>query len=163
MCFEIRNCFSNYNISFNQLTNCVLLFHVQLQRRTCLVMEQETTGFSKQPIRARYLGHVTGYRPIRDQYFLIRSVPIMCSLSSLTQSPHAPHNVQCDGWATDTYNGDWQSIRASQMYIQRVREGDRGKERRARWERFISIHELFLLMTPPPPPFVWSDVCFCWL
>ena len=24
----------------------------------------------KQPIRARYLGHVTGYRPIRDQYFL---------------------------------------------------------------------------------------------
>eukprot|EP00116_Pleurobrachia_bachei_P015920 sb/3476182/ len=28
-----------------------------------------------QPIRARYLGHVTGYQPIRDQYFLIRSVP----------------------------------------------------------------------------------------
>eukprot|EP00116_Pleurobrachia_bachei_P000394 sb/3460656/ len=30
---------------------------------------------SKQPIRAPYLGHVTGYRPIRDQHFLIRSVP----------------------------------------------------------------------------------------
>eukprot|EP00116_Pleurobrachia_bachei_P015186 sb/3475448/ len=30
---------------------------------------------SKQPIRTRYLDHVTGYRPIRDQYFLIRSVP----------------------------------------------------------------------------------------
>eukprot|EP00116_Pleurobrachia_bachei_P018537 sb/3478799/ len=29
----------------------------------------------KQPIRTRYLGHVTGYQPIRDQYFLIRSVP----------------------------------------------------------------------------------------
>eukprot|EP00116_Pleurobrachia_bachei_P002165 sb/3462427/ len=28
---------------------------------------------SKQPIRTRYLGHVTGYQPIRDQYFLIRS------------------------------------------------------------------------------------------
>ena len=36
---------------------------------------QETTGFSKQPIRTRYLGHVTGYQPIREQYFLIRSVP----------------------------------------------------------------------------------------
>eukprot|EP00116_Pleurobrachia_bachei_P015694 sb/3475956/ len=27
------------------------------------------------PIRTHYLGHVTGYQPIRDQYFLIRSVP----------------------------------------------------------------------------------------
>eukprot|EP00116_Pleurobrachia_bachei_P006372 sb/3466634/ len=34
-----------------------------------------TTEMSKQPIRTRYLGHVTGYQPIRDQYFLIRSVP----------------------------------------------------------------------------------------
>eukprot|EP00116_Pleurobrachia_bachei_P013503 sb/3473765/ len=37
--------------------------------------KQEPTRSSKQPIRARYLGHVTGYQPIRDQYFLIRSVP----------------------------------------------------------------------------------------
>eukprot|EP00116_Pleurobrachia_bachei_P009700 sb/3469962/ len=36
---------------------------------------QEPTEPSKQPIRARYLGHVTGYQPIRDQYLLIRSVP----------------------------------------------------------------------------------------
>ena len=36
---------------------------------------QEPTDTSKQPIRTRYLGHVTGYQPIRDQYFLIRSVP----------------------------------------------------------------------------------------
>ena len=28
-----------------------------------------------QPIKTRYLGHVTGYQPIRDQYFLIWSVP----------------------------------------------------------------------------------------
>eukprot|EP00116_Pleurobrachia_bachei_P015642 sb/3475904/ len=34
----------------------------------------EPTESSKQPIRTRYLGHVTGYQPIRDQYFLIRSV-----------------------------------------------------------------------------------------
>eukprot|EP00116_Pleurobrachia_bachei_P019042 sb/3479304/ len=30
---------------------------------------------SKQPIRTRYLGHVTGHQPIRDQYLMIRSVP----------------------------------------------------------------------------------------
>ena len=30
---------------------------------------------SEQPIKTRCLDHVTGYQPIRDQYFLIRSVP----------------------------------------------------------------------------------------
>eukprot|EP00116_Pleurobrachia_bachei_P008901 sb/3469163/ len=30
------------------------------------------TELSKQPIRTRYLGHVTSYQPIRDQCFLIR-------------------------------------------------------------------------------------------
>eukprot|EP00116_Pleurobrachia_bachei_P018827 sb/3479089/ len=30
--------------------------------------EREREG-GKQPIRTRYLGHVTGYQPIRDQYF----------------------------------------------------------------------------------------------
>eukprot|EP00116_Pleurobrachia_bachei_P004372 sb/3464634/ len=35
---------------------------------------KEPTDTSKQPIRARYLGQVTGYQPIRDQYFLIRWV-----------------------------------------------------------------------------------------
>eukprot|EP00116_Pleurobrachia_bachei_P003253 sb/3463515/ len=41
---------------------------------------QEPTDTSKQPIRTRYLalGHVTGYQPIRDQYFFIRSVPDNC-------------------------------------------------------------------------------------
>eukprot|EP00116_Pleurobrachia_bachei_P016786 sb/3477048/ len=34
-----------------------------------------STDASKQPIRTSYLGHVTGYQPMRDQYFLIRSVP----------------------------------------------------------------------------------------
>eukprot|EP00116_Pleurobrachia_bachei_P012299 sb/3472561/ len=40
-----------------------------------LVTAHEPTETSKQPIRTRNLGHVTGYHPIRDQYFLIRSVP----------------------------------------------------------------------------------------
>eukprot|EP00116_Pleurobrachia_bachei_P003645 sb/3463907/ len=33
---------------------------------------QEPTETSKQPIRTRYLGQVTGYQPIKDQYFQIR-------------------------------------------------------------------------------------------
>eukprot|EP00116_Pleurobrachia_bachei_P017748 sb/3478010/ len=36
---------------------------------------QQPTESSKQPIITRHLGHVTGYQPIRDQYFLIPSVP----------------------------------------------------------------------------------------
>ena len=35
---------------------------------------QEPAGPSKQPIRTRYLDHVTGYQPIRNEYFLIQSV-----------------------------------------------------------------------------------------
>ena len=35
---------------------------------------QQPTVPSKQPIRVCYLGHVTGNQPVRDQYFLIRSV-----------------------------------------------------------------------------------------
>eukprot|EP00116_Pleurobrachia_bachei_P017011 sb/3477273/ len=34
--------------------------------------QQEPTETSKQPIRSRYIGHVIGYQPIRDQHFLIR-------------------------------------------------------------------------------------------
>eukprot|EP00116_Pleurobrachia_bachei_P014638 sb/3474900/ len=39
------------------------------------VILQEPTKTSKHPIRTRYLGHVTGYQSIREQYFLILSVP----------------------------------------------------------------------------------------
>eukprot|EP00116_Pleurobrachia_bachei_P016810 sb/3477072/ len=42
------------------------------------VMTYEPTETSKQPIRTCYLDHVTGYQPIRDQYFLIQSVPSSC-------------------------------------------------------------------------------------
>eukprot|EP00116_Pleurobrachia_bachei_P015534 sb/3475796/ len=35
---------------------------------------KEPTETSKQPIRTRYLDHVTGYQPIREHYFLIRSI-----------------------------------------------------------------------------------------
>ena len=33
------------------------------------ICHQEPTRSSKQPIRTRYLGHVTGFQPIREQYF----------------------------------------------------------------------------------------------
>ena len=36
---------------------------------------QELTESNKPPIRTRYLGHVTGYQPIRHQYFLVQTVP----------------------------------------------------------------------------------------
>eukprot|EP00116_Pleurobrachia_bachei_P012805 sb/3473067/ len=38
-------------------------------------ISREPTESSKQPIKTRYLGHMTGYQAIREQYFLIRSVP----------------------------------------------------------------------------------------
>eukprot|EP00116_Pleurobrachia_bachei_P000851 sb/3461113/ len=43
----------------------------------CYTVTEEPTETRKQPIRTYYLGLVTGYQPIRDQYFLIRSVPAM--------------------------------------------------------------------------------------
>eukprot|EP00116_Pleurobrachia_bachei_P016308 sb/3476570/ len=49
--------------------------YVTLYCTSCESNWQEPTDTSKQPIRTCYLGHVTGYHPIRDQYFLIRSVP----------------------------------------------------------------------------------------
>ena len=44
---------------------------------------QQPTGPSKQPIRNRYLGHVTGDQPIRDQYFLILTDPLECHIAAL--------------------------------------------------------------------------------
>eukprot|EP00116_Pleurobrachia_bachei_P016425 sb/3476687/ len=43
------------------------------RRKDCVY--QEPTDTSEKTIRTRYLGHVTGYEPIRDQHFLIRSIP----------------------------------------------------------------------------------------
>eukprot|EP00116_Pleurobrachia_bachei_P008546 sb/3468808/ len=57
-----------------------------------LLMLQKPTKTSKQlPMRNRYLGHVTGYQSIRDQYFLIWSVPVIES-ESLTTVPASASN-----------------------------------------------------------------------
>eukprot|EP00116_Pleurobrachia_bachei_P008668 sb/3468930/ len=50
----------------------------------------EPTDTSKQPIRTRYLGHATGYQPIRDQYFLIWSVPDKLSPGPMVGQPLTP-------------------------------------------------------------------------
>eukprot|EP00116_Pleurobrachia_bachei_P010115 sb/3470377/ len=62
---------------------------------------QEPTETSKQPIRTRYLGHVTGYQPIRDQYFLIRSVPV--THSSHTDKVHSSSHIIVSLLFTHTY------------------------------------------------------------
>eukprot|EP00116_Pleurobrachia_bachei_P015444 sb/3475706/ len=51
------------------------MFRAPHPRKERGVSYQGPTDTSKQPIRTRYLGDVTGYQPIRDQYFLIRPVP----------------------------------------------------------------------------------------
>eukprot|EP00116_Pleurobrachia_bachei_P003282 sb/3463544/ len=48
-----------------------------------IISVQQIRWVSKQPIRTCYLGHVTVYQPIRDQYFLIRLV-----------SEHRPNELQ---------------------------------------------------------------------
>eukprot|EP00116_Pleurobrachia_bachei_P004072 sb/3464334/ len=72
------------------------------QTRERLQTHQEPTDTSKQPIRTRYLGQVTGYQPIRDQYVLIRSVPEThfnpitlpaLALPFLIQKPHTQGNT----------------------------------------------------------------------
>ena len=50
-------------------------YHHSRKRVISSTLNQGTTELNKQPIRTRYLGHVISYQPIRDQYFLIRSVP----------------------------------------------------------------------------------------
>eukprot|EP00116_Pleurobrachia_bachei_P018147 sb/3478409/ len=54
--------------------------------------DQEPTETSKQPIRTRYLGHVTSYQPIRDQYFLTRSVPDTYIHQTLLRSRNIAHS-----------------------------------------------------------------------
>eukprot|EP00116_Pleurobrachia_bachei_P012049 sb/3472311/ len=53
------------------------------------------TGTSKQPTRIRYLGHVTGYQPIREQYFRIRSDPTIPGFTgdSISTSASSPSSV----------------------------------------------------------------------
>eukprot|EP00116_Pleurobrachia_bachei_P012611 sb/3472873/ len=79
--FPILYLSHSFSISLSLSLSLILL------SRPCRIVwesaDQEPTETSKQPIRTRYLGHVTGYQPIKRQYLLIRSVPAMGDLSKL--------------------------------------------------------------------------------
>eukprot|EP00116_Pleurobrachia_bachei_P006873 sb/3467135/ len=57
---------------------------------------QEPTDTSKQPIRTRQLGHLTGYQPIRDQYFL--GIAYQNYSYSMTQSSTTERERVVVGW-----------------------------------------------------------------
>eukprot|EP00116_Pleurobrachia_bachei_P012572 sb/3472834/ len=62
---------------------------------TLVTMSQNVYTFTisrNRPIRTRYLGHVNGYQPIRDQYSLIRSVPDYLFLAGVYQEPTESSN-----------------------------------------------------------------------
>eukprot|EP00116_Pleurobrachia_bachei_P013229 sb/3473491/ len=61
------------NISKQRVHQSVLTFEKYRVRFLCVDEKQVVTWV--EPIRTRYLGHVTGNQPIRGQYFLIRPVP----------------------------------------------------------------------------------------
>eukprot|EP00116_Pleurobrachia_bachei_P001857 sb/3462119/ len=67
----------------------------------CLgVPQYPTLNRPKQPIRTRYLGEVTGYQPVRDQYFLIRSVPISTLWSTKrVMEGHGFRILRLNSWA----------------------------------------------------------------
>eukprot|EP00116_Pleurobrachia_bachei_P011238 sb/3471500/ len=77
--FLIRYSCSTNKDRVKNFTSSVLRTHVRSGTY------QEPTETNKQPIRTRYLGHVTGYQPIRDQYFLIRPVTIFDGCDRLTK------------------------------------------------------------------------------
>eukprot|EP00116_Pleurobrachia_bachei_P018651 sb/3478913/ len=60
-----------YNQQKYEYLYCISLQVYQLH---LVCMCQQPNESSKQPIRTPYLGHVTGYQPIRDHYFLILGV-----------------------------------------------------------------------------------------
>eukprot|EP00116_Pleurobrachia_bachei_P017714 sb/3477976/ len=63
-----------WSVAVPARTAIILVLEKSEQQKT--YRDQEPIETSKQPIRAHYLGHVTSYPAIRDQYFLIRSEPI---------------------------------------------------------------------------------------
>eukprot|EP00116_Pleurobrachia_bachei_P012849 sb/3473111/ len=63
---------------------------------------QEQTDTSKQPIKTRYLGHVTGCQPIRDQYYLIYfRGPQHLVMMGLTVTVTVTQETLCDTTTTN--------------------------------------------------------------
>eukprot|EP00116_Pleurobrachia_bachei_P003634 sb/3463896/ len=73
-----------HNGTYNPNTHCEYIIDIDWDCNLVMCVELDMsmapgsgklTETSRQPIRTHYLGHMTGYQPIRDQNFLIRSVP----------------------------------------------------------------------------------------
>eukprot|EP00116_Pleurobrachia_bachei_P014448 sb/3474710/ len=100
----------------------------------------DPTETSKQSIRTRYLGHMTGYQPIRGQYFLISSFYLCgwrcCLLSLNIPTSETLYQLGCE---FGSVNGRRRSILSSYYYrrsilscrgdIERDRERERERER----------------------------------
>eukprot|EP00116_Pleurobrachia_bachei_P016670 sb/3476932/ len=89
------SCYCSTPLHFNNSTPLYILItctvaHTRLPPAVGLLEPTET---SKQPIRTRYLGHMnrTGYQPIRDQYFMIRLVPVITLRDQRTLRFHPWH------------------------------------------------------------------------
>ena len=67
-CFQVDKCHVRKWVGC-----CILLFDYRLHTVPHGVTCQQSTESSRPSIRIRYLGHVTGYQPIRGQYFMILS------------------------------------------------------------------------------------------
>eukprot|EP00116_Pleurobrachia_bachei_P013322 sb/3473584/ len=61
-------------------------------------------GSSKQPIRTRHLGHMTGYQPIRDQHFHFDLFWCNSSNSSLSLSLSPYRSIQYSPYLTVSIN-----------------------------------------------------------
>eukprot|EP00116_Pleurobrachia_bachei_P005206 sb/3465468/ len=59
----------------------------------CKYQHQEPTETSKEPIRTRYLGRMTGYQPISDHYFLIRPVSYAFQKQNRSESSKMSHTT----------------------------------------------------------------------
>eukprot|EP00116_Pleurobrachia_bachei_P009510 sb/3469772/ len=109
---------TRFDLSYDTARSCYFRNPRSASRRSCFsttgsrnlvkqgnTLQQEPTEIktSKQPIRTPYLGHVTGYQPIRDQYFLIRSVPalqlcyVLTKHSLTRQLNYFKLTIQCSG------------------------------------------------------------------
>eukprot|EP00116_Pleurobrachia_bachei_P006734 sb/3466996/ len=75
-----------------------LLVEINIKLEACESSHTMTLSLNRnRPIRTRYLGHVTGYQPIRGQYFLNWSDPVSHNISHLSIFVFVP--VVHGGWS----------------------------------------------------------------
>eukprot|EP00116_Pleurobrachia_bachei_P013056 sb/3473318/ len=88
-----------YRVSFNLQTQLLLTLKCPSALSSSIISSYTRPGTSKQPIRTRYLGHVTGYQPIRD-YLVFSGSWLSASEESLY---HTNHTQPFYHFPSDTY------------------------------------------------------------